>query len=88
VDLVSNLERALDEVTAEIGPPQVLLACDCILRRLEIEEQGLTGRVGEIMRSHHAVGLRTCGEQSRGVHVNQTLAGVAFGAKIEETARD
>ncbi len=80
VDLVANLEQALSEVRAEIGPPQLLLACDCILRKLEIAESGLGERVSEILRRNHAVGFSTYGEQFCGVHVNQTLTGIALGS--------
>ena len=79
VDLLGNLKQALDEVRAEIGPPQVVLGCDCILRSLEISEQGLEGAVGEAMVRDNVVGFNTYGEQFRGVHVNQTFVGVAIG---------
>lgn len=81
VDLVANLEDTLSRVRDEIGPPQLLIACDCILRNLEIEQRGLRARVDEIMRRHHAVGFATYGEQFAGVHVNQTLTGIAIGER-------
>ncbi len=79
VDLVTNLERALDRVTMEIGPPLLVLACDCILRKLEIAQGGLEDAVRDILRRHNAVGFNTYGEQYCGVHVNQTLTGIALG---------
>jgi hypothetical protein len=80
VNLVENLERTLTEVGAEIGPPQLVLSCDCILRRLEIVQNHMEDRVGSVLRRHHALGFSTYGEQFCGVHVNQTLSGVALGA--------
>jgi len=80
VDLVANLEDALAQLRAQIGPLQLLLTCDCILRKLEIVENGLTDRVGDILRANNAVGFNTYGEQFCGVHVNQTLTGVALGS--------
>jgi hypothetical protein len=80
VDLVANLERALARVRAEIGPPQLVLACDCILRKLVITQNSLEDRVGEIFRRNNAVGFNTYGEQFCGVHVNQTLTGIALGS--------
>ncbi|MGO8683344.1 MAG: FIST N-terminal domain-containing protein [Thermoleophilia bacterium] len=80
VGLVANLEMALSQVGAEIGPPQLILVCDCILRKLEIVQSGLTDRVSAILRRNNAVGLNTYGEQFCGVHVNQTLTGIAFGS--------
>lgn len=79
-NLVKGLEDAFAALQAEIGPPQLVLACDCILRNLEISRCGLTAAVGEVFRRNHAVGFSTYGEQYAGVHVNQTLTGVAIGS--------
>lgn len=80
VDLVENLETALARVRAQIGPPQLVLTFDCILRKLEIDQGGLRDTVGDVLRRHNAVGFNTYGEQFCGVHVNQTLTAIAFGA--------
>lgn len=79
-NLVENLEEAFAAIRAEIGPPELLLGCDCILRNLECTRRGQIGRVGEIFRRNNAVGFSTYGEQYRGVHINQTLTGLAIGA--------
>jgi hypothetical protein len=79
VDLAANLERALSAVRAEIGRPRLVLACDCILRKVEIDQRGLERDVSAILRRNNAVGFNTYGEQFCGVHVNQTLTGIAFG---------
>jgi hypothetical protein len=79
MDLVTNLEQALERVRAEVGQPELVLACDCILRKLEIAETGLGAAVNDILRQHNAVGFNTYGEQFCGVHINQTLTGVALG---------
>ena len=78
-DLVENLNRAFEALREQIGPPQLVIACDCILRNLEMTQKDLKGAVGEIMRRNAAVGLSTYGEQINGVHVNQTLTGIAIG---------
>ena len=82
VDLVENLEAALRRVSAQIGPPQLVLTFDCILRKLEIDRIGLQDAVGGVFRRHHAVGFNTYGEQFCGVHVNQTLTAIAFGSDV------
>ena len=86
MDLVANLEQALARVRAEVGQPELVLACDCILRKLEIAETGLNAAVSDIFRRHHAVGFNTYGEQFCGVHINQTLTGIALGPGPAETA--
>lgn len=79
VDLVANLEETFAQIHDEIGPPQLVLGCDCILRRLEIVEGQMENIVGEIFRRNNTIGFNTYGEQFRGVHVNQTLTGIAIG---------
>ncbi len=85
VGLVDNLEKAFSALSAEIGPPQLVLACDCILRKLEITKGGLEEKVSDIFRRNNAVGFNTYGEQFCGVHVNQTLTGIALGSAPAET---
>lgn len=86
LDAVENLEHAIDAVASEIGTPQLILACDCILRRLEFGQVGLTEAISETLRKRKIVGFSTFGELHRGIHVNQTLTGVAFGSPLRWTA--
>ena len=83
VDLVNNLEQTFDNIRAEIGQPQLVFACDCILRTLEIHQKDLKERIGEIFRRNNTIGFNSYGEQFHGIHVNQTLTGVAIGAAPE-----
>lgn len=80
-DLLANLERTLAQVSAEIGPPDLILGCDCILRLLECRERNITAAVGARLAAHHVIGFSTFGEQYRGMHINQTFTGVAFGGR-------
>ncbi len=79
VDLIENMQNAFDNIQAEIGAPQLVLSCDCILRNLEITQSNIKNKVGEIFKRNHTVGFSTYGEQFGGVHVNQTLTGIAIG---------
>jgi hypothetical protein len=79
VDLVGNLEEAFAGIRAEIGNPQLVVASDCILRKLEMTEHGLVDRVEQVFRDNNTVGFGSYGEQYLGVHVNQTLTGIAIG---------
>lgn len=85
VDLLQNLEQTFAAVRADIGQPQAVLGCDCVLRKLEIEQNRLSERVADVLQENHAVGFNTYGEQYGGVHVNQTFTGIAIG---EPGARD
>jgi hypothetical protein len=86
VDLVGNLERAFVKIQAAIGQPQVVIGCDCILRKMEIARSGQADRVEAVFRDNNVIGFRTYGEQYRGMHVNQTLTGIAIGAARMEVA--
>jgi len=52
---------------------------DCILRRLELEQKNLTEAAARVLQEVDFVGFSTYGEQVNGIHVNQTLTGVALG---------
>ena len=78
-DLVADLERTFADARAAIGQPRVVIGCDCILRKLEITERGLVDRVETVFRENNVIGFNSYGEQYRGVHINQTLTGIAIG---------
>lgn len=79
VDLLGNLEHAFNNLRTSIGPLQMVIACDCVLRNLEVTQSGLKEAVEAVLHRNNAIGFSTYGEQFRGVHVNQTLTGIAFG---------
>jgi len=85
VDLVGNLEQTFAQIRAEIGRPQLVLACDCILRKLEIFQSSLTDSVGEVFLRNNTIGFNSYGEQFHGVHVNQMLVGIAIGTDSMES---
>lgn len=79
LDIVRNLEQTFDDLRRELGPLQFVMACDCVLRNIEISQAGLKHHIERIFRDNNTVGFGTYGEQYRGIHVNQTLTGIAFG---------
>jgi hypothetical protein len=84
IDLVDNLNTLFGDIKRRIGPPRLVIGCDCILRRLELVQNGAIDKVSAILREHNVVGFSTYGEQFRGMHVNQTFTGIAIGAKRVE----
>ncbi|MBK9493373.1 MAG: FIST N domain protein [Alphaproteobacteria bacterium ADurb.BinA280] len=78
-DLLDSLQRSFEAVAAEVGSPQLILGCDCVLRRVEVLNDGLVEAVSALMARHNVVGFATYGEQFHGVHVNQTFTGIAIG---------
>jgi hypothetical protein len=57
----------------------LVLGCDCVLRRIEMERDGLRERVGHIYQENNVIGFATYGEQFNAMHVNQTFTGIAIG---------
>ena len=63
-------ERTLSEIKATIGEPAVILGCDCVLRRLELEELGIVEEFGMMLAQNKVFGFNTYGEQFHSVHIN------------------
>jgi hypothetical protein len=74
--------QTLDTELSVVGPdgqrPDFVLGFDCVLRRLEIEQNAVTLEASRILAAHRVLGFNTYGEQHRGVHMNQTFVGIAF----------
>ena len=77
MDMEAHLERELAQLSAG-GAPAAILACDCILRRIEAEEKQLYGALSRVLQRHRVTGFSTYGEQFGPLHVNQTMTGVAI----------
>lgn len=84
VDLIENLRHTLNSVRQSLGTPQVLLAFDCVLRKLEMEQTDETVNAGLLTRACNTLGFNSYGEQFGGVHVNQTFTGLAIGHPEDE----
>lgn len=85
-NMAEHLERELRALSAH-GTADTVLAFDCILRRLEAEERQLVRDMSDILQRHGVVGFSTYGEQMGGMHMNQTLTGVAIYPPAETRSR-
>lgn len=74
------LQRGFDVVESKIGKPEIVIGCDCVLRRLEFEHAGSDAAIGDFMARNCMVGFSTYGEQYNAIYVNQTLSAVALSA--------
>ncbi|PTN36792.1 FIST N-terminal domain-containing protein [Desulfonatronum sp. SC1] len=79
VDLLENLEIQLHELARDIPDIQLILGCDCILRRIEVQQRQEDRHLAELLSRFPYIGFCTYGEQFNGIHVNQTLTGLALG---------
>lgn len=76
-DMVTHLDRELTTLS-ESNTPDMILGCDCLLRRVEATQKQMTTGLSEVMARHNVVGFSTYGEQVNSMHVNQTFTGVAI----------
>lgn len=78
--LLDNLRQCLTKIREAVPTSQLILGCDCILRRLELQQKGLLDDARGLLAGTNFVGFSTYGEQFNGIHINQTLTGVALGS--------
>ena len=73
--------KLFDNLQSKIGPLGGVLCFECILRRLEVLGKAPADRkaIDQMLIKNNAIGFHTYGEQYSGIHINQTLTGVAFG---------
>jgi len=76
-DIESLLKEKLASLSS-VMKPDVILACDCLWRRVEIGDRQATRAVSAILSDNNVVGFNTYGEQIDALHVNHTLTGVAI----------
>jgi len=78
-DVVGDLTQAFARLHDEVGDVSAMVVCDCVLRKLELVDGDLMDRASTLFRENNTVGFCCYGEQYLGVHVNQTMTGVAIG---------
>lgn len=79
VSPLETAEKAFADIRHLVPNPSLIIGCDCILRRLEFENTGLSEQIGELLRKNKVVGFSTYGEQFNALHMNQTFTGLAIG---------
>lgn len=77
--IIDDLAAVFAGLERRLGPPALVIGCDCFLRRLEIEALGAVEAAEHLLRRYRAIGFNTYGEQHHGMHINQTFTGVAIG---------
>ncbi len=82
-DIVQDLASQFDELRSSLNNIQVIIGCDCILRRLEMERKEVKSAISEILLGNKVIGFSTYGEQYHSMHVNQTFTAVAIGLEAD-----
>ena len=84
-DIVAQLQALFGSIRAELGPPELVIGFDCVLRTLELEARQQRHAAGRVLAGNNVIGFSTYGEEFAGLHVNQSFTGVAIGrARGEE----
>lgn len=81
-DIVQDLEKVMREIQQTLGPTQVIIGCDCILRRLEMERKEVKKAISDILLRYNVIGFSTYGEQYNSMHVNHTFTAVAISTAV------
>ena len=83
-DIFKPVTEKLEDISRRLNQPELVLACDCFLRRLEIEQKGLESTVTALNSQYNIVGFNTYGEHINGIHLNQTFTGVYIAGEPNE----
>jgi len=79
--LLEDLEAVFAGLTERLGDPALIIACDCFLRRLELETLERVDAASRLLARSRVIGFNSYGEQHHGMHINQTFTGVAIGSR-------
>jgi hypothetical protein len=81
-----DLAQTLAGLEGRLGATELVIGCDCFLRRLELEVLGQEAEVSDLLSRRRVIGFNTYGEQYHGMHINQTFTGVAIGTARPDDA--
>ena len=81
-DLVGSLAGHFQAIERDLGRPELVVAFDCMLRGLELDQRRLRGQASRVLDANNVIGFSTYGEQYEAMHMNQTMSGIALGAAL------
>lgn len=76
-NISEHLTRILEGLSKD-KKPDLILTCECILRKLEAEHVQEINSMSKQISRHEVYGFLTYGEQHNMMHVNQTITGIAI----------
>ncbi|MBA6340330.1 FIST C-terminal domain-containing protein [Colwellia sp. MB02u-10] len=75
-NICDSLNNKLENITQRLGKSELVLAFDCFLRRIEIEQKELNKAIESLYAKYNIAGFNSYGEHINGIHLNQTFAAV------------
>jgi len=76
-DIENHLRNKLADLSATTRP-DIVLACDCLWRKVEVTDRQAIRTVSKILSENDVIGFNTLGEQIESLHVNHTMTSVAI----------
>jgi len=76
-DIIKDTKQAVEDKKMEMGNLSGIINFHCILRTLELEQQGITEEYGKLFSGIPTIGFSTYGEEYMG-HINQTSTMLVF----------
>ncbi len=84
-DMLSSTRQKLEEVEMSLDGIDIAIGFECVLRRLDAENRQVMRQMEDLYKRYGVIGFHTYGEQLNAMHLNQTLTGIAFGARRDTT---
>jgi len=84
IDINAPLLEKLQDIRASLGKPHMVMACDCFLRRLAVDNKSLANETKVIQNEFNVVGFNAYGEHINGLHLNQTVTAVYISEEAYE----
>jgi len=78
---LAHFKETFEMLNIEYGAANLVLACDCLYRKLDYHKRNIFTEVSEIMVDNKVLGFHGYGEQKGTMSVNQTFSGVYFGTQ-------
>lgn len=82
--VLPNLAAFLESVNQSFGPPELMIAFDCIYRSLALEKAQTKRLASDLLAANNVIGFSTYGEQFAGMHLNQTFTAIAIGKPYDD----
>ena len=79
-NMLNNRKVSFESLQDALGEVVFILGFECILNKRELLEGLEMDDIDRLYREDRVFGFTTYGEQYRGLHMNQTFTGIAFGS--------
>lgn len=79
-NMVARLENMFGAMHERLGATEIVIGFDCAARTVCMEQNGVEGAIGSLMKRQSVVGFATLGEQFNTIHANNSFTCLAIAA--------